>query len=279
MKDITVVTTFHKPGLELYAQRFLDSFATRVDKRIHLIAYAEDCEPQNPDPEQITILNAKTALPELQAFKTRWGSVPKANGKCPFPEKRPRDAHKEFKWNAIRFANKVYAVFDASERARDWCVWMDADQYVHSDWHYDNWNKLLPDNAWITYVGRGKAAATWPECGFYGLNLNNETCKKFLAEFKRYYDDAENGIFMLPEWHDSYVFGHLLNKHKKKDSGVLDYTSGTLLQVAKTGGGGHPLINTDLGRWLDHLKGDRKQLGRSKSTDISVQRTEDYWQR
>ena len=36
----------------------------------------------------------------------------KANGKCPFLKKDPRDHHKEFKWDAIRFANKVYAVFE-----------------------------------------------------------------------------------------------------------------------------------------------------------------------
>ena len=35
MTDITVVTTFHKPGLEQYGQRFLDSFAQRVDKKIN----------------------------------------------------------------------------------------------------------------------------------------------------------------------------------------------------------------------------------------------------
>jgi hypothetical protein len=58
---------------------------------------------------------------------------------------------------------------------------------------------------------------------------------------------------------------------------VLDYTEGTILQAARTGGGGHPLINTELGRWVDHLKGDRKTLGKSKSTDVTVKRMESYW--
>ena len=279
MKQITVVTTFHRPGLDLYAQRFLVSFAKHVDKKIRLIAYAENCKPKNPDSNQITVLSAEEHLPKLQKFKETWGNVPKANGKCPFPEKRPRDYHKEFKWDAVRFANKVYAVFDACERSRDWCVWMDADQVVHSDWNYEDWERLLPEDRWITYVGRGKAAATWPECGFYGLNLNHKTCKKFLKEFERFYEEAETGIFTLAEWHDSYVFGTLLNKIKTQDPQVLDYTEGTVLQTAKTGGGGHPLINTELGRWVDHLKGARKHKGKSKPTDISVKRTEDYWQR
>ena len=40
MKAITVVTTFHPSGLVKYGQRFLDSFAEKVDKRIKLLVYA-----------------------------------------------------------------------------------------------------------------------------------------------------------------------------------------------------------------------------------------------
>jgi hypothetical protein len=279
MTEITVVTTFHQPGLELYGQRFLDSFAKKVDKKIKLIVYAENCVPTNPDPNQITILDSKETLEKLNAFKERWKNDPKANGKCPWPERRPRDYHKEFKWDAVRFANKVYAVFDACERSTDWCVWMDADTYVHSAWSYKEFLDLLPKTSWITYVGRGKGSATWPECGFYGMNLKDTVCKDFLAEFERMYEDADNGIFTLPEWHDSYVFGHILNNMKRTAPNVLDYTAETILQTAKTGGGGHPLINTKLGRWIDHLKGERKTLGKSKTSDISIQRNEGYWRK
>ena len=60
MKQITVLTTFHQPGLEKYGQRMIDSFAERVDPRIKLIVYAEDCKPNNPNEENILILDAKT---------------------------------------------------------------------------------------------------------------------------------------------------------------------------------------------------------------------------
>jgi len=42
-------------------------------------------------------------------------------------------------------------------------------------------------------------------------------------------------------------------------------------------GEGHPLINCEWGAYLDHLKGARKDLGRSKRVDLKVQRTEAYW--
>jgi len=281
MKDIKVVTTFHKPGLELYGQRFLDSFSQHVDKQIKMLVYAEDCNPTNPDSNQITILDARETLPALNDFKHKWGNVPKANGTPP-PEiraRRPRDHHKAFKWDAVRFANKVYAVFDACERSTDWCVWMDADTYVHSRWDYADFSDCLPSTSWITYVGRGKGSQTWPECGFYGLNLKDGICNEFLQEFKRMYDDAENGIFNLEEWHDSYVFGHILNNLKRRHPNVLDYSAEMYLTHAKTGGGGHPLINTKLGQWIDHMKGDRKNKGKSLPKDIIMPRNESYWRK
>ena len=279
MTDITVVTTFHQPGLEQYGQRFLDSFAKRVDKKIELLVYAESCQPNNPDPNQIKIFDSFEALPKLNEFKSIWGGIPKANGIPPddIKARRPKDWHKEFKWHAIRFANKVYAVFDACERSKHWCVWMDADTFVHNDWSYEDFKAQLPDNVWLTYVGRGKGSQTWPECGFYGMNLQNPVCKLFLEEFERMYQDADNGIFTLEEWHASFVFGHILNKYKARDSNVLDYSAEMYLKEAKTGGGGHPLINGVLGKWLDHMKGVRKNEGRSRQKDIMVNRTESYW--
>jgi len=277
MSDITVVTTFHQPGLETYGQRFLDSFAQRVDKKIKLLVYAENCNPINPDPEQITILDAIQELPKLNAFKERWKDVPHANGDITnHPARQGRkDWQKGFKWNAIRFANKTYAVYDACARSQGWCVWMDADVFVHSDWSYEQFKELLPNNVYITYVGRGKGSQTWPECGFYGMNLNHPVCHSFLEDFEKVYEDANNGIFKLAEWHDSYVFGELLKKYKEFPS--HDYSAEMYLREAKSGGGGHPLINGPLGKWIDHMKGVRKEEGRSRRQDMMVTRKESYW--
>ena len=280
MSDILVVTTFHQPGLEEYGQRFIDSFAQRVDKRIKLLVYAESCNPNNPDPEQIEILDSFEALPKLNAFKSKWKDDPRANGIPPddIKARRPKDHHKKFKWDAIRFANKTYAVYDACEKHKDkWVVWMDADTFVHSNWSYDDFMKLLPNDKWITYVGRGKGSQTWPECGFYGLNMKDVICQDFVKEFERVYEDAENGIFKLEEWHDSFVFGGILNSMKEYYPQVLDYSAEMYVKTAKTGGGGHPLINSELGKWIDHMKGARKNTKKSLPKDLMVNRTEAYW--
>jgi len=280
MKSISVVTTFHPEGMKKYGQRFLDSFEKQVDKNIKMIVYAEDCQPTINDPEQIVIHDAKQTLDKLNNFKSKWGKIPKANGIPPddIKARRPRDWHKAFKWDAVRFANKVYAVFHAAETCNtDWLVWMDADTFVHNTWTYKQFSRLLPDDKWLTYVGRGKGSQTWPECGFYGMNLKHPMCKQFLAEFERFYEDANNGIFELEEWHDSFVFGHIINQMLPIDDNVLDYSADMYIKSAKTGGGGHPLINTELGTWIYHMKGARKDKGKSLDKDIIVKRKESYW--
>jgi hypothetical protein len=106
--------------------------------------------------------------------------------------------------------------------------------------------------------------------------MNHPLCHSFLQEFERMYQDADNGIFKLEEWHDSFVFGEVL-KHFKAFNAELDYSAEMYLKAAATGGGGHPLINTELGKYMDHLKGDRKAQGQSKRSDIMVNRNEEYW--
>jgi hypothetical protein len=84
------------------------------------------------------------------------------------------------------------------------------------------------------------------------------------------YDDAESGIFTLAEWHDSFVFDAVRTKFKGQ---IIEnnWSRGIIT------GEGHPLINSSWGGYLDHLKGDRKDLGRSKDQDLKIKRTESYW--
>ena len=58
--------------------------------------------------------------------------------------------------------------------------------------HFKN---LLPNNKWMTYVGRGKGPKLGPSVGFTDLILMTQYAQDFLKEFERVYEDAENGIF------------------------------------------------------------------------------------
>jgi len=266
---IAVVTTFHEKGLKLYGQKMIDSFCENWPEEVTLHIYPELCNPAIRNHNHITLKRLEEVA-ELMVFKKRWKDVPKANGdvSADLVKIKRKDAGKGFKWDAIRFAHKVYAIFDcARETDADVLLWMDADTICHSPITVDQLKKFCPENIDLGYLGReGK----YTECGLYSMNLRSPAVHNFLREFQRMYDDAENGIFTLAEWHDSFVFDVVRAKFGNQLK-EYNWSEG----IVK--GEGHPLINSQWGAYLDHLKGDRKTAGRSHLKDLTVKRTEAYW--
>jgi len=274
---ISVVTTFHKKGYEDYGKRMIKTFLENWPSEIKLYVYAEDCEVTETAPNLI-VKDLHQASPDLVKFKTKWKNVPKANGDVsddPIRSKR-RDSGKGFKWHAIRFAHKVYSIFAcAKECNTDYLMWMDADTVCHSPISKKAFNTLFPVDAELMYLGRkGK----YSECGLYSMKLGAENVQKFLSEFQRVYDEAENGIFLMAEWHDSFVFDEVRRKfpHMRQHNWAGHLTD-LRPRPGYSSGEGHPLINCEWGAYLDHLKGDRKRAGVSKREDLKVMRTEPYW--
>jgi hypothetical protein len=264
MRKFAVVTTFNKAGMESYGQRMIDSFAENWPKEVTLHVYAENCNPILKS-ENIIIKNIQE-VKDLNKFKERWKDIPKANGVCPWPERRPRDYHKKFKWDAVRFSHKVYSIFDCAKSVdADVLIWMDGDTFCHSPITLEKISQLIPETVDIGYLGRGRK---WPECGLYSMALRRKGTQKFLKAFKQAYDDAEAGIFTMAEWHDSFVFEEI---RKSSNPSTINWSAGIV------NGEGHPLINTEWGAFLDHLKGERKTVGVSRKKDLVVERTEDYW--
>jgi hypothetical protein len=275
---IAVVTTFHEKGLKEYGQRMIDTFCQNWPGEVTLHIYPEKCNPAIANHSHVTITDLES-VKELTSFKERWKDVPKANGDVsqdPIRSKR-KDAGKGFKWHAVRFAHKVYAIFDCARTTdADILIWMDADTVCHSPISMLDLNRMIPANSDLCYLGRkGK----YSECGLYSMNLRSPVVREFLTEFQKFYDDAESGIFTLAEWHDSFVFDAVRIKFPKMQQ--LDWAA-ALNDIRPTpgmsSGEGHPLINSEWGAWLDHLKGGRKKSGMSKRDDLKVPRKEKYWQ-
>ena len=272
-----VVTTFHEAGLRQYGQRMIDTFCQNWPAEVTLHIYPENCVPMVADSSRVTVKKLEE-VDGLMAFKNRWKGIPKANGDVsadPVRSKR-RDSGKGFKWHAVRFAHKVYAIFDCAKRTdADILIWMDADTICHSPITVQDLHRMIPTDSELCCLGRkGK----YSECGLYSINLRSKNIQNFLKEFQLMYDDAEQGIFLLEEWHDSFVFDAVRVKFPQMQQ--LDWAAhlhNLKPHPRSSTGEGHPLINSDWGAWLDHLKGSRKNLGRSKQEDLKVQRTEAYW--
>ena len=275
---IAVVTTFHEKGLKEYGQRMIDTFCKNWPEEVILHIYPEMCNPAIKNHNHVTLKRLEE-VSELMVFKEKWKNVPKANGDVsadPVRNKR-RDSGKGFKWHAVRFAHKVYAIFDCARQTdADFLVWMDADTVCHSPISIKDLERMIPANSELCYLGRkGK----YSECGLYSMNLRSPNVQAFLKEFQRFYDNAESGIFTLEEWHDSFVFDAVRKKFPQMQQ--LDWAKSLhdlRPRPGMTQGEGHPLINSEWGAWLDHLKGDRKAQGMSKRSDLKVLRTEPYWQ-
>ncbi len=265
---IAVVTTFSPDGLKKYGQAMIDSFCENWPEEVTLHIYPELCNPAISNHNHVTLKRLEE-VEELMAFKEKWKNDPKANGDVssdPVRSKR-RDSGKGFKWDAIRFAHKVYAIFHCAKTTdADILLWMDADMICHSPITMETILKLCPPEKDLCFLGRkGK----FSECGLYSMNLRSPATQVFLKKFQAMYDHAEIGIFTLDEWHDSFVFDAVRQQTSLNE---LDW-SGHLIT-----GEGHPLINSEWGAYLDHLKGKRKDYGKSLAADLKVKRKEGYWQ-
>jgi hypothetical protein len=142
---------------------------------------------------------------------------------------------------------------------------MDADMVCLSPIQTSVLEKFCPADRDLCFLGREKK---FSECGLYAMNLSRPATSVFLQKFQTMYDHAENGIFTLDEWHDSFVFDAV---RKCSSLNELDWSEKLIT------GEGHPLINSDWGQYLDHLKGKRKQTGHSHAKDLIIDRQEDYW--
>lgn len=176
---------------------------------------------------------------------------------------RPTD---NYRFDAVRFAHKVAAIELAyAECGADALIWMDADCVTHAPVDAAWLTGLLADGE-FAYL---KRANKYPECGFM-IFRRCDNVAAFLRSVVKLYTTDE--LFNLYEWHDSFAIEKMRIAHE----------AGGLRCVSLSGGAestGHPLVNGPLGERLDHLKGKRKQVGRSHDTDLARPRTETYWRK
>ena len=117
----SIITTFHKPGLDQYAQTMIDTFEQYWPNSVDLYCYAEDCEPVVTKPN-VHVLDLHKTCTALVKFKDKFKHVPWANGEQMKDTGLKFEAN-NFKWDAVRFSNKVFTVIDACSRLdSDWVI-------------------------------------------------------------------------------------------------------------------------------------------------------------
>jgi hypothetical protein len=262
----TVITTFHDEGLKQYGQRMIDTFEQHWPADVDLVVCAENCQPR------VTRTNTRVydlldVSANCRAFVERHRNNPLAHGQAGPPD--VWNPKKAFRWNAVRFAYKVFSVaLCANNISSGWMIWIDADTHTHSPVPLDWLAQVCPDTAMISYLGRGEKYHS--ECGWVAYNLDHPETRNFIADFVGMYNTDR--IFEEREWHDSYIWDVVRRRYQPGNEFFNLNPSWQDKGLA-----GHPFINSELGRYMDHVKGERKVLGHSKPKEIVSHADHPYW--
>ena len=189
-------------------------------------------------------------MPDLKSWQLRHKDNPHAHGHNKDKTK------KSFLWDASRFANKVFALWHFAEHCNtDIFIWCDGDVRTHTPMTLEFIHSIAPsENQLATYLGR----RTWPECGWMMFNRNHPKFAEFMEQWRWIYESDD--IFEHAEYHDSFIFGELVEDYKAVGVEFND--------LGGPDKGGHIFINSPLGAYMDHLKGFRKEVGKSLAGDL-----------
>jgi hypothetical protein len=265
-----VVTTFHKEGYDKYAKRMIQTFLETWPEDITLYAYPQDHAIEE-SANNLVVRDLHDSCPDLVAFKNKWGNDPKAKGEVATGpvDRKGKQPGIGFRWDAIRFSHKIYAVCHAARNTdADILLWMDADMICHTPIPHHFIDRMCQPHIGLGFLGREKK---FTECGLYYMNLKDSHTQKFLFEFQRAYDTGR--LFQFSEWNDCWVFDEVRKEIKQQHPAWQwnDWCKGLIKEE------GHPLVNSEWGAYLDHLKGNRKNSGKSLASDFIRPRTEKYW--
>jgi hypothetical protein len=149
--------------------------------------------------------------------------------------------------------------------------WIDADTVTRAPVPDTLLDDLLSDEAFCCYLGRDGWYFT--EVGFIGFNNNHPIAGKFRKNWVNLYRSGtifaqapqydDKGQYIGGGWHDSHGFDcvrKVLGNGPEFVNLAAHLPFGTM----------HPAVNTILGKYMWHLKGDRKDTKQLREGDLIV---------
>jgi hypothetical protein len=145
-----------------------------------------------------------------------------------------------YNYDIWKFCRKMFAQFDAFKSGGK-VFWLDGDTEFTKDISEDYLEKMFDDEPLVLFGREG----FYCETGFVGFDTEH---KDFAGILERYIDTLQKGIaFSLKGWHDCYCLDYA-REGKGKD----------LTKGWKPGDSLHVVPKSDLGKYLIHRKGNRK---------------------
>lgn len=263
--NVHVVTSCSAKGWAQYGEKFVETYKQFWPASIPLHVVSEDVLPaSNSGVDYRALTESKSWLTFREKNQDRpWVH---GDGASPRPEKIglrwKANSGYSFRHDAWKFSKKVFAIELIAESVKTGRLcWLDADVVTFAPVPADLPGRLLPETKAISCLSR---VGYHSECGFVGYNLDHAAAHHFISMFVALY--TSGAVFELAEWHDSWVFDWLRNK-LLTDTYAIPHRSK-----------GHPFINSELGLYMDHLKGKRKDRGHSDSMEQIANAKVPYWQ-
>lgn len=239
---LTVCTGWSPSGWKEYGRTFAETFAEFWPASVELVAYTE--EPVVlPRGECRSVLE----IPGCREFLERHRKSSRANGREPTDrwKRSARASGYNWRFDAWKFSRQGFIPLAAAlECKTELLCWLDADVVTFKKVPDGFVESLLPAGANVAHLGR---TGSHSEIGFQLYRL--PAAMNMLRHFRDYY--ASDSVFGLSEWHSAFVW-----EQARRESGITSHD-------LTPGGSGHVWFQSPLCRYMDHLKGSRKQIGRS----------------
>lgn len=250
--NIIAATTFSINGYNDYAHRLIKTFIEYWPKTVTLYAYYDDIPSNGWKDSADNVVYIKLNDPGLLAFKEQ-------------NKNNPKNSSTNFLNDGIRFSHKVFAYVDAALKPDvDIAIWLDGDSITHQPVT----EKVIV--SWLNNKMAGALLRPWlyTETGFHIFDMRFPQARNFMTQWREYY--TKNTVWNLPHYTDCHTYDAVMATYSKD---LWNNLSPDNLKHS------HPFVNGVLGQHMDHAKGPRKKEGRSKKSDLVVNRTEDYWKK
>ena len=263
LRKTAVVTTFSRAGWDLYAERMVLSWVKHWPQGVDLYLYPDEKVPLSTDPR---VRGVYDRMEEKDTFLSLYASTDAYTGAMA--------SGYDYRFDAVKFCHKPFCIQNLMRKSEDGLtpyealIWLDADTLTHNPVSPDALSEMTPAEYDVMFLGR---CYKYTECGFLYFNLTRKPARDLIDNWTSYYTE---GTFRKErEYHDSYLFDRAKEKMGDELQGK-DLTG----HLPKRSGAGHPLINSFLGEYLDHLKGDaRKITGKPRKNDLFIDHKSDYW--
>ena len=274
MKSLTIVTTWGTKYWPTPVQAGLESTVKNWPGHAKILLYPDDMLQQLklPRTEYYDLCKEQPVLKEF---------IERNKNNSRLTKWQPQQY--KFEYDAIRFSYKVFACIDAYQKTKPDMLWfLDADIITFEKIPMSWLEHIIPDTAFTSYLGRPKKG--FSETGYYAFNTNHKYADGFFKRWEQYYAEdlffnIQKGFlnhFPIAGYTDSFTFDAVrlemeqAGKIKNEDLNDGRWSGGRKAR--------HPFINSELGQYMDHMKGyERKAQMSSRKRDLTTKQTHSYW--